>query len=310
MLGKIQFSYNGFTLNDDSTASWAALQKVSGIHDVALRHTRRELTGAHGIQDYDTFAGARTITFEGILISDTEENMADLIEEFKQAFAIEGNPTPTNTGERALNWQDVGEVAKTIDCKIDRGPQITESMYGTLFRTFFVALIADDPRILSQSEHTTDINLGWLTGGFVFPETFPIIPSDSYANSYTASVLGNFEARPTFTITCPAGYTITDPRIDNLTMDTHVEFSGLTMEVGDILTITPGSATFYDASTGTTVDATGYLSATSTAVYLDIGDNEIIFTDTWSYPASPYYTYLTGSWNYITASISWQDSWI
>lgn len=310
MLGKIPFGYNSFTLNDTSASSWAALQKVTGIHELQLRHTRRELTGDHGVQDYDTFAGSRTITFEGLLISDSEANMASFIDVFKRAFSIESNPTPINTGTHELTWQDTSEVAKRSMCRVDRAPSVTEDDHGTLYRHFFVSLIADDPRIEGQTINSQTAYLGYPSGALTFPLTFPLTIDSTYVNAVTITNAGNFSASVTITITCPTGYTITDPRIDNITAGTHVEFTGLAMAEGDILTITAGTATFYDASSGITIDATGYLDATSSSIYASSGANVLVFTDSWSDPTDPNYTKNTGSWQYITAAITWRDTWI
>ncbi len=310
MLGKITYDYNGFTLNDDSAYPWAALIKVSGIHDIQLRQSRREKTGDHGVIDYDTYAGGRTISFEGLLIGLDESEVKDVMTSVKNAFVIESNPTTSQQGERVLTWQDTDEVAKQITCKVDRMPVIEEEMHATIFRNFFISLFAKDPRIVAQAESTETLYLAYPGSELTFPVTFPITFGDTYGNQETLNNAGNFGASISYTITCPVGYSIVNPEIMNLTTGIFQKFYPLTLDEGDILTVTPTSATWYDASTGDTTDVIGYITAESGTVVLQGGDNDIIFLDDTSDPTDPAYTGDTGSFNYISVVITWRDTWL
>lgn len=310
MLGKIQYTYNGYTLNNDAVKPWAALEKVSGLRDIQLRQSRREKTGDHGIIDYDTYAGGRTISFEGLLIGRTEVEVAAIITSFQNAFVIEPNPTPVAQGERLLTWQDDNEVAKQILCKVDRMPVIDEIMYGTLFRPFFVSLFAKDPRIVSQALNTNTLYLAYPTGLLTFPVLFPLTFGSGYANEEVLANAGNFSANISYTITVPVGYQVVNPEILNVTTGVFQKFYPLTLAENDVLTVTPTSATWYDASAGTTTDVLGLITAESSTVYLAAGNNYIDFLDDTSDPTDPAFTGDTGSFNFLNVVITWRDTWI
>lgn len=122
-------------------------------------------------------------------------------------------------------------VPKTL--LVRRSGAIRESYPTTLDCVFTVGLIAPDPRKYGASWSFT-VNANGQLLGITPPLTPPIaLPSQPPPGSVSATNYGNFETRPTITITGP----ITAPAVYNQTTGMSISFSTVTLGATDTLVL-------------------------------------------------------------------------
>ncbi len=128
-------------------------------------------------------------------------------------------------------WVYGEPVPKTL--QVRRSGRITESYPNVLEVVFDVGLIAPDPRKYGSS-YSFSVNTNSQTLGISTPFATPItLPAQPPPGSLTVVNGGNFETRPSITITGP----ITGPGVYNQTTGQLLSFSELAMGAGDTLTL-------------------------------------------------------------------------
>jgi hypothetical protein len=107
--------------------------------------------------------------------------------------------------------------------------------YPTLMDVVFtVVLVAPDPRKYSTTVQTVSATTPTSAGGLAPPWTPPItLPAQTPPGQLVVTNLGNFETRPTLTITGPA----TAPAVYDATDGQTISWSGITMASSDTLVI-------------------------------------------------------------------------
>lgn len=170
------FEYNSLTLNDQSNEwlsgvrdniDWAyVLTNISGLDDPAFRDSRQNRASMDGQIDYGHFLSERLITLEGKIIAKSESDLVIKRQNLENAFIKDGS-------YNWLQYQLSGQVAKQAYCKVF-SKNITETYIEKYIRPFLVNLIAVDPRIYSQTEHTETVHIPTSEGGFEFPMAFPL----------------------------------------------------------------------------------------------------------------------------------------
>lgn len=119
---------------------------------------------------------------------------------------------------------------------VRRAGKITESSPTLVDVTFTIPLEAPDPRKYATVVNVVTVNAAPPnpTMGVTFPLAFPLtFPAQSPGGSVAVTNNGNFETRPTLTITGP----ISSPVVTNVTTDQAVSWNGLTVPAGNALVI-------------------------------------------------------------------------
>lgn len=130
-------------------------------------------------------------------------------------------------------------VPKQAYVRLNSGAAITETCMTLTDVQFAIPLIAPDPRkyetavqspqALLPSPLASPLILPFTAG---LPQTFPAAFS-AETSSVVAVNAGNFETRPTITITGP----VTNPAAVNATTGQAISFSGLVMAQGDVMVL-------------------------------------------------------------------------
>ena len=268
----IQYEYNNLILNNSADSFLYHIDEISGLPgSPGLRETRENKAAMHGQNDYGQYLAERLIQMHGEILatSVTLRNTARL--NLENAFLADG-------GYRWLKYQVLGEVTKQVYCKV---LEITfpEKFYKSspYIREFAINLIAVDPRIYSQTETTSTIQIPTSIGGFGFPLTFPLsFGTTRIGGSANCVNSGNFESLPIVRIFGP----LVNPKIqNNSVLDT---VSGKYIKVNT--TIVSGDYIEIDFNEHTimlngTASRYLYLDSLSEWWILKSGNNDITFTD-------------------------------
>lgn len=170
---------------------------------------------------------------------------------------------------------------------VRRSGEIAETKAADADVRFVIGLVAPDPRKYGTVLHQLTATRASQAAGLAPPLTPPLtLPSGAPPMAVACTNAGNFETRPTVTITGP----VTAPTVVNQTTGQTVSFTGMTLAASDQLVVDLGAKQSYLNGVFRTADVT------SSWWWLPPGTTTVQVTGTGA----------TGS----TMTVAWRDAWI
>lgn len=222
-----QFSYNGLTFGVGTEVQLVTATGIRALPSVAHGDVQRP-------RDQGMLVGldlnsARTVTLD---LAVEGESAADLD---AQITALETAFQTQSLTLLPLQYQLPGEGNRVIYCRPEKRSVPLNFNYSSAFyATMSVQLVAVDPRIYDAAGQAVAVGLPEPVTGMTFPATFPLTfgSGGGGGGSIVAVNAGNYETRPTLTITGPC----TNPRVENETSGEFIAF-GYTLLAGETLVI-------------------------------------------------------------------------
>jgi len=248
------------------------LTQVTGFSSPEIRDADRPFAGNHGVVDYQTFVGKRSLTFQGYIVARSEEKLREAIQEFEVAFSLPAYYSGIDTGYHTLKFQTQGDDDKfQCNAKIATLPRIDKTFKGKNYRQFFVALKCADPRLYSQDILELKVKKTWYQSGITLPTLLPTILGSKSVYRKNLVNGGNFATAPLIKI---EGYT-KNPVLINQTHNIKMQFN-CELQEGEYLIVDVFNHTIYDQDG---VNRINYLSEDSQWLWLMPMDNYIDYFD-------------------------------
>lgn len=263
------YTYNNFVLNNEPRLYH--LSSIEGFDDEGIRETREDKPASHGQSDYGQFLAERLITLNGTILAESSSQRDIARQALLDAFIKDGI-------YRWLTWQVDGEEAKQIYCKVFSKSIKDDYSDDPFMRDFTINLLATDPRIYSQIETTTTIQIPTSVGGRTYPKTYPkSYGTARIGGSANCINSGNFETMPLVKMYGP----LVSPIITNFTDDSKFVKVNMTIESGYYIEINFESKTIMltHAIPDGRASRYNYLSSDSKWFSLLKGNNSITFND-------------------------------
>lgn len=276
-----KFTYNGLTINDmtdiikfkNGVNDWAiTLSQVTGFSSPEIRDADRPFSGNHGIVDYQTFIGKRSITFQGYIVAKSEAKLREAVQALQVAFSLPAFYSGVDTGYHELFFETQdGDDKFKCNAKIATLPRIDKTFKAKNYRQFFIALKCADPRLYSQDIIEVPIKRTWFQSGILLPTYLPTTLGSQSVYRKNLINLGNFATAPLIKI---EGYT-KNPILINQTHNIKMQFN-CELQEGEYLIVDVFNHTIYDQDG---VNRINYLSEDSQWLWLLPLDNYIDYFD-------------------------------
>lgn len=273
---KITYDFNSrITLNDDTTdTDKFVLVDIESIADTIAKNIEQERPEEPGIVDYGVKMSKGLIEIPVTLHATSEAQMAQLIQNFKEAFHPDLLEKDTTYGEdtlfngyHPLDWTEtVGANSRDfrIYCKSQEVPKVPMDSLVGLYRESVIKLKVNDPRKYTQAQSTVATDGG------------------------TANNLGTYETPVVITITATG------------TTSVHLKIGATGEAGGDIyvpVALTSGQVLVIDTRHHSVkldgVENREYVRDGSTWWNLSPGNNTIIFENE----------------SNCTISVAWRSAW-
>jgi len=240
---------------------------LDGIEMVEVNEQTQSAPYQDGVTDLDALFGPRTIVVSGsILTQDLPTIYLDRASAQRQL-----NP---KLGLGALTFtNDTGVYTTACRCISALFPN---KEFTNPFQNFQLQFFCPDPYWYDQNQ--SSILMQIVTNGFTFPMTFPVVfGAFTGSTPVSASNLGDSITPVIITISGPT----VNPVVSNLTTGEQIKLN-ITLNTGDVAIINTkfGSKSVTKiAASGTITNESSTLDANSIFWQLNIGDNQIKFSD-------------------------------
>jgi hypothetical protein len=260
-------------INDHVTdpLNFIALQDYPEM-DVDIKNAESDKEGQHGIWDFYSFYGKRTITFSGIIVGEDEGEVETLKQALNNVFSLPVLPSDGNDGTVTIAWEDANGDGFQVEGKIYRSIRFSRALKKQLQLSFLVTVKCPTPFILGDTLNTSNGTRGYRNVTWTLPVLLPFVTGLGYYNKLTVNNAGSVMADTVIRLNGEAG-SITNPKITNTT-------TGAFMQVET--TILDGHWIEMDSEAGTIVDQDGndlsaLVTADSNFVLLSGGDNDLMY---------------------------------
>lgn len=264
------------TINDRTTdpAKFIALQSYPTF-EADVRNDEIPKEGQHGIWDFFSFYGKRTITFEGVIVGANEADISEIRDLLVQVTALPAQPTTDDDGTVIISWTDPLDRDVQTEAKILTSPRFTRNMKEKYRLDFFITLKSANPAI--ESQDVTEVNgvRGYPMGGTTMPFMLPVELGTTYVNRFTVNNVGSAISDVTIRLYGGASFPINNPRISNLTTGVFMQINVELADETEYVEINTKEGTIVDQDG---IDLSGNLEAGSGFPRLDIGENELFYT--------------------------------
>lgn len=207
-----------FSFNDHSTdpTNFIALQQYPQF-DLDIKNNEIAREGQHGIWDFFSFYGKRTINFQGLIIGDSELSIETQKNLMLNVLGFPTQPTASNAGLVYLRWTDVQGNAWEIECKLSSNIQFNRPLRQNQVLEFNLNLKSADPFIYSQTEYSIAGTRGYTVAGGMFPLPLPALLGETYPGALSITSLSQIDSQTIIRIYGETAGAITNPRVRNLT---------------------------------------------------------------------------------------------
>ena len=209
---RTEYNFNDrFTLNDTSTdEDRFVLLDTEAFLDVVAENVDETRSTDVGSIDYGVHLGKGVFKIPVTLFAFSEADMADLIQDFKEAFNPELLEADATYGESAggggyhpLKWTEtVGDTERDfmIYLKSMEIPRVQSDSYAGLSRDSQLMLKAQDPRKYSQTQ-TTLSGSGTATNAGTFPTPVEITITATGASSTSLRIANSTRSESIYVTT-------------------------------------------------------------------------------------------------------------
>lgn len=279
---------NDFTTDPDN---FIALQDYP-VSDVAIKNSETDREGQHGIWDFFSFYGKRSMTFSGVIVGVDEAHVETQKVALLKVLSLPPIPNTSNDGYINVKWTDANNDDWQIDAKLQSYPKFSRDMRKLYRLDFQFTLKSKNPEIESQDEIINSGVRAWEQGMLTLPTELPNSFSVDFNNKITVNNQGSLQSHTVIRIYGEDNLAITNPYIYNITTGKIFK-----------LNITLNGSNEYveiDSKNGTVIDQDGNdqsanVDGTSEYIILNVGENIIVFLSdessgdngpvkTWIYP--------------------------
>jgi len=267
---------DSFVINDHTTtpSQIIALLQYPDF-DVDVKGREIDKQGQHGIWDFFSYYGRRNMTFEGVIIGDTEADAETVRKNMQKVLALPTQPSTIKNGYVTVKWTDANGDSWQIEAKIFRNLRVDRRLKQVYRLDFRFTLKADDPFIISQTENTSNGTRGYVdNGGLTVPLDVPFSWSLSNENVLTVTNTGGASANTVIRINGESQGAITNPVVKNLTTGAMFEIATTIADDTKWVEIDSKEGTVVDQDG---LDLSGLISNQSMFILLQQGANEIMY---------------------------------
>jgi hypothetical protein len=264
-----------FKINDHVTdpLNFIALQAYPQF-DVDIKNGEVNRDGQHGIWDFFSYYGRRSIGFQGLIVGEDETEVERLKESMLAVLGLPLQPTTANNGYVTLSWSDLDGNDWQLECKLSNAIQWNRQMRQGYRLEFNFTLKADDPFIYGQTLNSVVGIRGYAVGGGMFPLPMPALLGLTYVDTITIVNAGAIDAHTVIRIEGEAAGAINNPQIVNLTTGKVFSLSSVIADENSWIEI--------DSKLGTVVnqlgaDLSGQIVGDSEFPVLASGTNELVY---------------------------------
>jgi len=120
---------DSFKINDFVTdpLNFIALQQYPEM-DIDVKNSELPLDGQHGIWDFFSYFGKRTVSFSGVVIGVNESAVETLKTQIMKVLAFPMQPTTADNGYVTISWTDATGATWQFDAKMSRSPKFNRDM--------------------------------------------------------------------------------------------------------------------------------------------------------------------------------------
>jgi len=265
---------NSFTINDHTDPNnFVALQAYPQF-DVAIKNSEIDKEGQHGIWDFFSYYGRRTVTFQGVIVGSDEQTVEVIKSMMQNILGFPAQPTAANDGQVYLEWTDLDGKDWEIECKLYSNIQFSRDIKKKYMLEFSFTLKASDPFILSQSSFSSAGTRGYYTSGGFFPLGLPSVLGVNPVNALSIVNGGSVFAQTTIRIYGEVEGAVTNPVIRNITTGKDFALSLTLADENSWIEIDSKQGTVLDQDGN---DKSGNIVSTSEFITLQPGTNQILY---------------------------------
>lgn len=257
-----------------------ALQKYPQFTK-SIKNNELQRNGQVGVWDFYSYYGRLSLTFTGIIISETHQTLEQMKAKMQRVFSLPAQPTETNDGYVKIEWTDDDGVAKTVEAKLSQDISFDRRLSDRTTMDFNINLKTKTPYIYSG-----DVGGGFLqelgirgynsSGGIIMPTLFPISWAGSLQNVLTIdNTTSGGDAPTVIRLYGEAQQIITNPRIANLTLGTFMQVNVSLVDENDFIEIDGINGTIKNSAG---VDISGSIVSGSQFITLSVANNDLIYT--------------------------------
>lgn len=264
-----------FSFNDHVTnpLRFIALQAYPQF-DLDIKNNEINKEGQHGIWDFFSFYGRRTINFSGIIVGENEIDVETQKNLMLNVLGFPTQPTATSAGIVYLRWTDILGSSWEIECKLASSVQFSRELRQKQTLEFNLSLKASDPFIYSQTEYSIAGTRGYVVAGGMFPLPMPALLGENYSGFISILNLSQIDAQTTIRIYGESTGAVTNPRIRNLTTGKRFNLSSSLANASSWIEINTKLGTVVNDAG---VDKSGEIIGDSEFPILIPGINEILY---------------------------------
>lgn len=148
------------------------LQQYPGF-DLEVRSSDKAKSGQHGIWDFYSFYGKRTITMQGLIVQKSHQAVYLLQQKIRRILSLPAHPSASDTGYSRISWTDDNGDEWYVDGKIQQDVQFRRQLKSQNICDFFFSFKAENPYILSTTLNEQDNLMGWRQGSLFAPSNLP-----------------------------------------------------------------------------------------------------------------------------------------
>lgn len=251
-----------------------ALQEYPSF-DVDIKNNEIDREGQHGIWDFYSYFGKRIMTFSGVIVGATEQDVEAVKNKLIKVTSIPLQSDEDNDGYVVVKWTDVNGESWQVEAKLIKSIQFGRPMKQNYRLDFNFSLKANDPYLYSQTLNTQVGIRGYIQQGAQFPIELPATIGQNLNNLLTVTNDGEVSIHTLIRIYGEDQGDITNPKIENRT-------TGKTFQINTVIT---GASNWIeiDSNEGTVVDQSGAdlsgdIDTESEFILLAPGSNELLYT--------------------------------
>jgi hypothetical protein len=249
----------------------------------SIKNTQIDRTGQVGIWDFYSFYGNMTITFSGIILSETHQKLEQMRAKMNRIFSLPAQPTKGNDGYVRIEWTDDDGIKKYVEAKIINDIQYDRELGEHNVISFLISLKTQTPYIFSGDGngdpffYTESGIRGYKkSGGIFLPTLVPIKWNSYYENVLEIdNTLSGIDSPTKIKIFGEAQQPITNPKIQSFTTGEVFEIEYTLASELDWIEIDAYNGTVKNQNGN---DVSSYIKSGSSFITLKNGINEILYT--------------------------------
>ena len=264
-----------FILNNHSNPDRIVALQAYPTFDVDIKNNEVSREGQHGVWDFYSYYGRRSITFRGVIVGSTEAEVEAARDDMVKILALPVQPGTSEDGYVTVKWADANGSSWQIEAKLQNSINFNRNLKETYRLDFIFSLKAADPFIVSQNLITVVGTRGYVSAGAGFPIELPAVIGESQVGVVNINNTGAVYAHTVIRIYGESAGDITNPVIENLTTGQRFELATVISGEDNWIEIDSKEGTAVDQD-GT--DVSGTIVGSSNFITLKPGENQLLYS--------------------------------